>query len=86
MRIGISEEEQVQSVTENLDPKELSAQGKIFSSSRILFESPLAFEIGSQVQIALSIKGQADPLTVTAQVARVESFDSNFDIGVVFGI
>jgi hypothetical protein len=30
-----------------------------------------AFKIGSQVQIALSIKGQADPLTVTAQVARV---------------
>ena len=44
----------------------------------------MAFKIGSQVQIALSIKGQADPLTVTAEVARVESFDSYFDIGVAF--
>jgi len=44
----------------------------------------VAFKVGSQVQIALSIKGQADPLTVTAQVARVESFDSYFDIGVAF--
>ena len=44
----------------------------------------MAFKVGSQVQITLSIKGQADPLTVTAQVARVESFDSYFDIGVAF--
>ena len=84
LRIGISEEVQVQSVAENLNPKELNAQGKNVSSSGILFESPVAFKIGSQVQIALSIKGQADPLTVNAQVARVESFDSYFDIGVAF--
>jgi diguanylate cyclase (GGDEF)-like protein len=84
LRIGISEEVQVQSVTKNLNPKELNAQGKNVSSSGILFESPVAFEIGSQVQIALSIKGQVDPLTVNAQVARVESFDSHFDIGVAF--
>ena len=32
----------------------------------------------------LAIKGQADPLTVNAQVARVGSFDSYFDIGVAF--
>ncbi len=84
LRIGISEEVQVQSVTENLAPKEMNAQGKNVSSSGILFESPVALEIGSQVQIALSIKGQADPLTVNAKVARVESFDSHFDIGVAF--
>ncbi len=84
LRIGISEEVQVQSVTENLDPKELNAQGKNVSSSGILFESPIALKIGSQVQIALSIKGQEEPLTVTAKVARVESFDSYFDIGVAF--
>ena len=84
LRIGISEEVQVQSVTENLYPKELIAKGKNVSSSGILFESPVAFKIGSQVQIALSIKDQADPLTFTAQVARVESFDSYFDIGVAF--
>jgi hypothetical protein len=86
LRIGISEEVQVQSVTENLYPKELIAKGKNISSSGILFESPVAFKIGSQVQIALSIKDQADPLTVTAQVARVESFDSYFDIEVAFWI
>ena len=44
----------------------------------------MAFKVGSQVQIALSIKGQADPLTDTAQVARVVSFDSYFDILVAF--
>jgi Tfp pilus assembly protein PilZ len=44
----------------------------------------MAFKIGSQVQIALSIKGQPDPLTITAQVARVESLDSYSDIGVAF--
>ncbi|MFT4578365.1 MAG: diguanylate cyclase (GGDEF)-like protein [Nitrospinales bacterium] len=84
LRIGISEEVQVKSVAENLNPKELNAQGKNVSSSGILFESPIAFKIGSQVQIALSIKDQADSLTVNAQVARVESFDSYFDIGVAF--
>ena len=84
LRIGISEEVQVQSVTENKNPKELSTQGKNVSSSGILFESPVALEIGSQVQIGISIKGQEEPLTVNAQVARVESFDSYFDIGVAF--
>ena len=73
---------QVQFVTENLDPKQLNAQGKNVISSGILIESLVAFKIGSQVQIGLSIKGQADPLTITAKVARVESFDSYFDIGV----
>jgi len=84
LRIGISEEVQVQSVTENLNPKEMNAQGKNVSSSGILFESPIALKIGSQVQIALSIKDQKEPLTVNAQVARVESFDTYFDIGVAF--
>ena len=49
MRIGISEEVQVQSVTESLNPKKLNAQGKNVSSSGILFESPIALKIGSQV-------------------------------------
>ena len=49
MRIGISEEVQVQSVTESLNPKKLNAQGKNMSSSGILFESPIALKIGSQV-------------------------------------
>jgi hypothetical protein len=84
LRIGISEEVQVQSFTESLNPKELNAQGENVSSSEILFESPIALKIGSQVEIALSIKGQKGPLTVNAQVARVEIFDSHFDIGVAF--
>jgi hypothetical protein len=84
LRIGISEEVQVQSVTESLNPKKLNAQGKNMSSSGILFESPIALKIGSQVGISFSIKGQEGPLTVNAQVARVEIFDSHFDIGVAF--
>ena len=84
MRIGISEEVQVQSVTESLNPKKLNAQGKNMSSSGILFESPIALKIGSQVGISFLIKGQEGPLTVNAQVARVEIFDSHFDIGVAF--
>jgi len=40
---------QVQSVTESLNPKKLNAQGKNVSSSGILFESPIALKIGSQV-------------------------------------
>ena len=42
----------------------MNAQGKNVSSSEILFESPIALEIGSQVQIALSIRGQEVPLSV----------------------
>ena len=50
----------------------------------MLFESPVSIDIGTHVQIQISDKGTNKPITVNAQVARVEDFDSYFDIGVSF--
>ncbi len=84
LRIDYSGEVRVQSIIQNVKSKELDTQTKNFSSSGILFESPFALEIGSQVKVQISIEKQKDPITVSAKVARVERFDSHFDIGVSF--
>ncbi|MBC8282493.1 MAG: diguanylate cyclase [Nitrospinae bacterium] len=84
LRIDFTGEVQVKSVTKSMKPKNLDVQAKNVSSSGILFESPIALEMGAQVQILLSIKDHSQPIAVSAEVARVEKFDSHFDIGVSF--
>lgn len=83
LRIDFDSEAQI-SATKNVKSKELDVQAKNVSSSGILFESPVAFEVGDQVQILLSIKDRGQLMTVKAQVVRVEKFDSHFDIGASF--
>ncbi len=41
-------------------------------------------EIGTQVSVEITDPGLDKPITVKAQVARVEKFDSHYDIGVSF--
>ena len=63
---------------------ENKVQGKNFSGSGFLFESSSPFKIGAQVEMQISAPNISPPITVMAQVARVEKFDSYFDIGVSF--
>ncbi len=84
LRIDFAGEVQVKSVTQTTRSNDLDVPAINVSSSGILFESPLALEIGEQVEILLSIKDHEKPITVNAQVARVERFESHFDIGVSF--
>ncbi len=80
IRIDFARDVQVTQI--NQKPEQIKIQGKNFSNSGLLFESPVAIAIGTQVQI--QIADQNTPITVTAQVARVEKFDSYYDIGVSF--
>ena len=63
---------------------QIQVQGKNFSSSGLLLESLVAMEIGTQVSVEITDPGLDKPITVKAQVARVEKFDSHYDIGVSF--
>ncbi len=63
---------------------QITVQGKKFSSSGLLLESSVAIEIGTQVRVEISDRGLDKPTTINAQVARVEKFDSHYDIGVSF--
>lgn len=62
----------------------IPAQGKNFSRSGLLLESPVPIEIGTQVKIKLEDQSFHSPVTIKAQVARVEKFDVHYDIGVSF--
>ncbi len=84
LRIDFAGEVQVKSVTQSSKSEKIDVPAVNISSSGILFESPIALKIGEHVQILLSIKDQKQPVTVKAQVARVEKFESHFDIGVSF--
>lgn len=84
LRIDFAGEVQVKSVTQTSKSSDLDVPVINVSSSGILFESPISFEIGEQVEIQLSIKDHAKPINVKAQVARVERFESHFDIGISF--
>jgi len=55
-----------------------------FSATPVCFESPISIEIGTQVQIQIADKSIGRPITVIAQVVRLEKFDSYYDIGVSF--
>ena len=84
IRIDFAEEVQVIKVDQ--ESEQLNVQGKNFSNSGLLFESPVAIEIGTQIQIQIQIadKSISKPIIVKAQVARVEKFKSYYDIGVSF--
>lgn len=82
IRIDFAGDIQVNQI--NHQPENIQAQGKNFSSSGLLFESPVLIEIGTQVELQITDKSIDKPITVTAKVARVEQFDSHYDIGVSF--
>ena len=82
IRIDFAEEVQVIKVDQ--ESEQLNVQGKNFSNSGLLFESPVAIEIGTQIQIQIADKSISKPIIVKAQVARVEKFKSYYDIGVSF--
>ena len=62
----------------------ITVQGKNFSNSGILIESPVPIEIGAQVKIEHTDQNLGKPVIIKAQVVRVEKFDSHYDIGVSF--
>lgn len=80
IRVDFAGEVQVTKI--DTGDEQILVQGKNFSGSGLLFESPVAIEIGTQVQV--QIADQDTPIIVRARVARVEKFDSYYDIGVSF--
>ena len=82
IRIDFAGKVQVKKVDQ--ESEQIKVQGKIFSNSGLLFESPISIEIGTQVQIQIADKSIGRPITVIAQVVRLEKFDSYYDIGVSF--
>jgi len=82
IRIDFAGEVQVTKVDQQSE--QIKVQGKNFSNFGLLFVSPVSIEIGTQVQVQIADKNIGKPITVKAQVARVEKFDSYYDIGVSF--
>ncbi len=82
IRIDFSGEVQVNEV--NPETKLITVLGKNFSNSGLLFESPVAIEIGTHVKIQIAEPHIEGPITVLAQVVRLEKFDSYYDIGISF--
>jgi len=64
---------------------DLYGQGKNISVAGILFESPTVIEIGTKVQLQISLNEKEGPLWIIGTIVRVESLDSDrYDIGVAF--
>ena len=82
IRIDFAGEVQVTKVDQQSE--QIKVQGKNFSNFGLLFVSPVSIEIGTQVQVQIADKNIGKPITVKAQVARVEKFYSYYDIGVSF--
>ena len=82
IRIDFAREVHVSKVA--LGHEQIKVQGKNFSSSGLLFESPISIEIGAQVQVQITDQGIDKPIIVKALVARVEKFDTYYDIGIAF--
>ena len=82
IRVDFAGEVQVNQVDQECE--QLKVQGKNFSSSGLLFESPVSLEMGTQVQVQIADQNVEKPIIVKAQVARVEKFDSHYDIGISF--
>lgn len=82
IRVDFSNEVQLNKLES--ESEKISAQGKNFSSSGLLLESPIPIEIGSQVKIEFTDPSLGTPITIKAEVARVEKFNGHYDIGVSF--
>jgi diguanylate cyclase (GGDEF)-like protein len=82
IRVDFSKEVQVNKVDQ--ESGKITVHGKNFSSSGLLLKSPALIEIGSQVKIELTDPSLDAPITIKAQVVRVEKFDDHYDIGVSF--
>ena len=82
IRIDFSKDVQINKVERKSD--QITVHGKNFSSSGLLLESPVLIEIGAQVKIELTDQSLGTPITIKAQVARVEKLNSHYDIGVSF--
>ncbi|MBC8287091.1 MAG: diguanylate cyclase [Nitrospinae bacterium] len=82
IRIDFAGDVQISKVDQ--ESEQITVQGKNFSCSGLLLESPVPIEIGTQVKIELADQNLNAPINIKAQVARVEKFDSHYDIGVSF--
>lgn len=82
LRIDFASNIQVNQV--NQKSGQITAQGKNFSSSGLLFKSSVPIEIGTHIKLEITDLGLEKPITVKARVARVEKFDCHYDIGVSF--
>ncbi len=82
IRVDFAGDVQIQKLDRG--PGQITAQGKNFSRSGLLLESPIPIEIGTQVKVKLADQNLDSPIIMYAEVVRVEKFDSHYDIGVSF--
>lgn len=66
------------------ESEHIPVQGKNLSSSGLLLESSVPIEIGTQVKVEITDQNFKKPIIIKAQVARVEKFNSHYDIGISF--
>lgn len=84
VRIDFAGEVKVQRLGKWVGRSQVFAKGKDLSLSGILFESENPMEIGTKIQLEVPIPTKDNPVILVGTVARVEVFESHYDIGVSF--
>jgi len=85
LRIDFFENIHLRKVGFDNEARELFAKCKNISKSGLLFESEAFFDIGTKVELMISLPENGDSLVVIGRVVRVEIIASNrYDIGVSF--
>ena len=84
VRIDFAGDVKVQSLGKWVGQSQVFAKSKDLSLSGILFESENPMEIGTKIQMEVPIPNKENPIILVGTVARVEVFESYYDIGVSF--
>ncbi len=85
IRIGFEGRINIRQIGVNDGFNAYPANGKNISMTGILFESEVFLELGTKVELTITMLKNESPFVVIATVVRVEIFDSrHYDIGVSF--
>lgn len=84
VRIDFAGQVKVQPLGKWVGQSQTFAQSKDLSLSGILFESDSPMEIGTKIQLEVPIPSADNPIILVGTVARVEVFETCYDIGVSF--
>ena len=84
VRVDFAGQVKVQPLGKWVGQSQTFAQSKDLSLSGILFESDSPMDIGTKIQLEVPIPSADNPIILVGTVARVEVFETCYDIGVSF--
>lgn len=84
VRVDFAGEVKVRPLGKWVGQSQVFAKSKDLSLSGILFESKAPMEIGTKIQLEISIPSLDNPIILVGTVVRVEVFENHYDVGVCF--